>query len=439
MKTRIKNATIVHPENMQQGDILLENGKIVAVGDGADQRADHVYDASGLFAFPGFIDMHVHLDAKIMNYSLADDYVSGSRVAVKNGITTLFSFITQGKQSDLAEDVKAVKNHAASGLFCNLGWHITPVRWDEETFDEIETLIDRGQRSFKFYTTYRMAGLYRSYAQIEGFAQRFGKRDITILVHCEDDQTIASAQRSVDTVADYAALRTPEAEVLAISQIIKICVKTQCHFHVVHVSTAEGARLIAEAASKCPITCETAPQYLFLNDDVFHGRQGLHYLCTPPLRAEHNRAQLLEQFYHGAINVLATDHCPFTMIDKATEYPRFDAIPKGLCGLDFLVPLAFNLFQNEPDGLQKLCAFLSAEPARILELDDHKGRIKPGYDADITLVRLGEPHTLQSRDGLFNPYENRGTNITVEAVFLRGIQVVRDAVLLELPPQGELL
>lgn len=86
---------------------------------------------------------------------------------MKNGITTLFSFITQGKQSDLAEDVKAVKDHAASGLFCNLGWHITPVRWDEETFDEIETLIDRGQRSFKFYTTYRMAGLYRSYAQIE--------------------------------------------------------------------------------------------------------------------------------------------------------------------------------------------------------------------------------------------------------------------------------
>jgi dihydropyrimidinase len=204
--------------------------------------------------------------------------------------------------------------------------------------------------------------------------------------------------------------------------------------YVVHVSSGSGVELLAGREG---VIIESCPHYFYLTRDMLKGSYGGLYLLAPPLRSTIESAKLnkaIEDVY-----TIGTDHCPFTKIHKAAELPHFDAIPKGLCGLDFLVPLAFNLFQNKPQGLQKICALLSAEPARILGLDGRKGRIHPGFDADITLVRTGVPHTLKSRDELFNPYGNRETNMAVEAVFLRGIQVVRDAALLECLPKGELV
>jgi dihydropyrimidinase len=437
MTTVIFGARVVNHNGVQEADILIEDGTISAVEPYINAPADHRIDASGCVAFPGFIDMHVHVDAHIGGFQLADDYASAGKVALCSGITTFFSFVTPAPGESLSAALSQARSRAAQQAWCNIGMHCSPLNWQEASCAETDALVAAGQRSFKFYTTYREAGLMSSYAQIEAFAQRYARKNIVILVHCEDDAILHSHARKWQTTAQYAALRNAEAEITAIEHIIEICRKTGCPMHVVHVSTAEGARRIRDARQHCPISCETAPHYLTITDQVFHNPHAINYLCTPPIRDEANRVELAELLHHNAFDALATDHCPFWMQDK--DQPNLDAVPKGLCGIDWLVPLAFQQASREGQiDLPLVCRVLSHGPARVLNLPT-KGSIAPGFDADIALMRIDQPYSLPSRPGLFNPYTSFTSPVHTEAVWQAGVQVVQKGQLCAPTPQGALL
>lgn len=437
MTTLIQGAQIVNHDSIQKADILIKGSTISAVAPHITEPANHVIDARGSFAFPGFIDMHVHVDAVIGGYQLADDYASAGKVALCNGITSFFSFVTPRIGESLSAAFTTARSRAAEQAWCNIGMHCSPLDWQEKSFAETDALIAAGQHSFKFYTTYREAGLMSNYDQIEAFARRYARKNVVILVHCEDDAVLKKKKQPWQTVDQYAALRSTEAEQVAIDRIIEICCKTGCAMHVVHVSTAQGARRILDARQQCPISCETAPHYLALTDQVFHTSYAKHYLCTPPIRNEANRAELSELLRRNTFDALATDHCPFWMQDK--EQPALDAVPKGLCGIDWLVPLAFQQVSHAGQiDLSLACRLLSHGPARVLNLPT-KGSIAAGFDADIALLRMDQPYSLPSRPGLFNPYTTFTSPVHTEAVWQTGIQVVCKGQLCDPLPQGALL
>jgi dihydropyrimidinase len=265
---------------------------------------------------------------------------------------------------------------------------------------------------------------------------RLAKMDARLLVHCEDDQTLAGVAASRINPADargYALLRPERAEVVAIRNVLDLAKKTGCRVHVVHVSTAEGAAAIGEARPRCPVSCETAPHYLLLDDSVLAGESGHRFLCTPALRAAATRAQVEAAAVAGAFDLYATDHCAFTKADKDRNRGDFRNVPKGLPGIGSLVTLVHELLVKRHGlPLSELATRLAANPAKLLGLFPRKGTIAVGSDADLVVLDPAGPErpVVSSLADCHETYPGRTTTLDIRHVLVRGRPVVSDNTLL---------
>ncbi|MCK5145905.1 amidohydrolase family protein [bacterium] len=446
MAALIKNGKLCLEDGIVLADLLLDQGKMVYPVPRDYPTDTVVLDADGAYVLPGLIDIHTHLDDTIGSAYLADNYASGTRIAVENGITTLYNFITQSHDVTLMEAVLSAKEKAAGHCYCDVGWHLTPTRFDEETWNDVFRLIDQGFHTFKFYTTYREAGLFSDYSKIAAIAHRLKVYPLTLLVHCEDDALLASIDQSDFNLDDpfvHTLMRPPEAELRAVKEIIRIADETGVSFHVVHVSTPEAAELIVKArAERVPISCETGPQYLYLDEERLKGKNGHAFLCSPPLRSPSTRKRMVQLARDGAFDLFATDHCAFTKTDKDAHQGHVLKTPKGLPGLGALVPLIYDLYRDKGDaGMGEMTRCLSANPAKAVGLYPRKGSIQNSADGDIVILRestVDRPIEATLSDA-HQPYTDFTTGLAVEAVFIRGEQIVKkNALMNESKKAGEL-
>jgi dihydropyrimidinase len=442
----VAGGTVWTPAGPRRADVLAEGGRIVRVDDLAGWRGiAEVIDATGLHVVPGFIDVHVHVADRIGRFELADDFATASEIALRNGITTFCTFATQRPGEALAETVARYRSRAEGRCFCNVGLHLTPTArpWD---WDAIEGLIAAGCRTIKLYTTYRDAGLLSDWREIEDAMWVLAGIGGRLLLHCEDDGVLGGIDVSALDVTrpeTHGLLRPEAAEVEAVRRAVALAERSGCPLHVVHVSTAAAARVIASARARAPVTCETGPQYLLLSDEHLRGRDGSRFLCTPPLRGEATRAAVETLLAAGAIDLLATDHCAFRRADKDNWRDDFRAVPNGLPGLGALVPLAFEVLA-ERNGLPlgTLVERLSANPARVLGLYPRKGTITIGADADLAVLDPDAPPRpiVSTLADAYDPWSDRHSRLRARHVLLGGRQVVHDGALLEPDrPAGRLL
>lgn len=442
----VAGGTVWAPDGPRRADVLVADGRVAQVGDLSGwQGVAEVVDATGLHVLPGFIDVHVHVADRIGRFELADDFASGSEVAVRNGITSLFAFATQRPGESLAETAVRYRLRAEGHCHCDVGFHLTPTAtpWDWEA---IERLVAAGWRTFKLYTTYRGAGLFSGWHEIEQAMWVIAGLGGRLLLHCEDDDVLATVDAAgvdISRPFSHTSLRPGSAEVEAVRCAVELAERTLCPLHVVHVSTAAAAELIAGARGRAPVTCETCPQYVLLTEEKLRGRWGYRYLCSPPLRGEASRAGVEAMLVSGAIDLLATDHCAFRRDDKDDWSGDFRAVPSGLPGLGALVPLAYEvLVRRHALPLGELALRLSANPARLVGLYPRKGAIAAGSDADIVVLDPGGPSRplVSTLADAHDPWNEWKTTLRVRHVLLAGRRVVRDGLLLEADrPAGRLL
>jgi dihydropyrimidinase len=443
MRTLIKNGTVCFENKIEVTDLLIEDGLIRDWGV-MNILADQTIDASGCYVCPGFIDMHVHLDDRIGPFYLADNYRTGSQIAVMNGITTLYNFITQRPGQTLSQAIMQAAEKAINNSYTDYGWHLTPTIFNESALREMKHWIEIGFHSFKFYTTYKNAGLFMGYDAIENFIKKIDHRDIQYLIHCEDDDRLNPfIPNDIDLKSAYThtRLRPKDSEITAIQRIIKIAEKYQTNIHVVHTSTPEGVTLIQSAKSRAPVTCETAPQYLFLNDSWLRRPDGYKWICSPPLRSESDQLKLIQLAMDRQIDVFATDHCAFTKKDKSCEKNNIRSVPNGIPGTGALLPLILNLYKDKlQEMLPWITQTLAANPARITGCYPRKGVIAKGSDADIAILNIsGKKRPVQSSlSDVYEAYENITTTLQFEWVFLRGNLVIhKNNVVNGIQPQGK--
>jgi dihydroorotase-like cyclic amidohydrolase len=247
-----------------------------------------------------------------------------------------------------------------------------------------------------------------------------------MVIHAEDPGILAAFRRPLDSYGDLLASRPPEAEAVAVSAAAAIADSMGARLHVAHMSSALGL-IAAEAAMNdgSRLTLETCPQYLWLCDDDF-ARLGTVMKMYPPVRTALDRAALVDGVARGVIGIVATDHAPHTDAEKERS---LDEAAAGSPGVQTLYISCLELAKRMGD-VWKAPKWVSEGPAALAGLQESKGRISPGFDADLVMVdprrpTVVRPALMRSRQK-HCALEGLESSYSIAEVYVRGRPVVRE-------------
>ncbi len=414
MKVLLTNGHVWQENGFAKLDILIEDGTIKALGENLTEPYAEAVDCKEAYILPAWLDMHVHVGEKVCGLDLADDWQSLSLLANRCGIAGIGAFITERQPTDknkkpLAEQYNLASRTAEEQFRHAVHWHLTPT---VSGVKDVYPLLEQGC-DLKFYTTYRPHGLYRSYAEIAEWMQELKDLKPRLLVHCEDDELVDSMTgfNPFHHPFDHARRRPEMAEILAVERILDLAIQHSYPVHIVHVSSPQSALLIDEARRSVPVTCETAPHYLLLNETMLQREDGHRWLCTPPLRSEKSRGELTELLQDGLFDAIATDHCPFTKADKDRHKSTPEQVPTGIAGVGATFPLLYEtLVKTGRLPLEKLVPLLTSQPARLMNLYPAFGSISAGSKASLIILQqepLKNPQPiLSSLRDTYNPWQD---------------------------------
>ncbi|MDG3040231.1 dihydropyrimidinase [Roseicyclus marinus] len=407
--TVIHGGTIVTPRETWVGDIGITGGKIAALADkitGGGRRVD----AGGRLVLPGGIEAHAHIaQESSTGLMTADDYYTGSVSAAFGGNTSFIPFAAQHRGQSVDEVIATYDGRAAPHSVLDYSYHLiisdpTPSVLEEE----LPRAFARGITSFKVFMTYDLMNLGdRGMLDILTVARKHGA---LTMVHAENNDMVkwmnARLAEAGLTAPRYHAVSRPGiAEAEAINRAISLATLVGAGLFIVHVSTPEGAELVARArAAGLPIHSETCPQYLaFTRDDLDRpGMEGAKYICSPPLRDHATQDVLWRHARIGTFDSVSSDHAPYRFDASGKfakgEAPPYPAIANGMPGIAARLPYLFS--EGVVAGritLQHFVALSSTNAARVFGMD-RKGAILPGYDADIAIWDAEETRVVTAAD-----------------------------------------
>jgi dihydropyrimidinase len=434
MDAVICNGAVITPAGVRMADVGIEGEMIAAVAPGLS--GGETFDATGCFVLPGGIDPHVHLQMPQRQYVSADDFRTGTVAAACGGTTTVIDFVEPRPGEPLSDALARRRAEADGAVAVDYGLHMTIPAWHaarRETLDALPDLVAEGVSSFKLYLAYE--GLRLDDGQLYHALRHIGDAGGLPIVHCENGpvcevlraEALASEQT---TPIFHARTRPPRQEAEATGRLIDIAALARCPVYVVHVSCRESLDRIKRARARGePVSAETCPQYLVLDESALGKAGGERLICAPPLRHRSQQQALWAALAAGDIDVLATDHCPFTSTDKS-GHDDFTTVPGGIPSIEVRVALARAAGRHHgitPSRWAQVCA---ENASRIFGLG-RKGRVEPGFDADIVifdtarLVELAAGRTLHENVD-WSPYQGMRVEGWARDVFSRGRVVVRD-------------
>ena len=416
----IKNARILNPAKNQDfiGDLLIENGKIKEISEKIDSSYDLI-DAKGLCLAPGLVDMHVHLRDPGLEYK--EDIISGCNAAAASGVTSLMCMPNTSPCIDTPEIVTEIMEKAKNAkakvyVACAVTKSLT-----SEGEVNLEKMKQAGAIAITDDGNPVMNTKY-----LENAMKLAPKLNLTYVAHCEDLSLIKgkwymnegeiSKQLGINGVLS-------EVEDSGTRREIEFAEKLGVPVHICHVSTAKSADLIRQAKKKgLKVTGETAAHYLLLTDAELL-KKDADYRMNPPLRSEFDRKKMIEAVLDGTIEVIATDHAPHSVEEKAD----FLNAPNGVVGMESSLAGIITAL-GDKISLSKIIELMSLNPAKILGID--AGVLDVGKDADIVLFDPQEKWTVdvnklhgKSKNAVF---KNRELTGKVKYTLLNGNIVYKD-------------
>lgn len=432
MSLLIKNGRIITASSDGVADIFVDGEVIVAIGKNLSNKADQVIDASGKLVFPGGIDPHVHLDMPFMGTFSADDYASGTLAALHGGTTMVIDFILQTQGKSLYAALGEWQKRSEGKAYSDYSYHMAVTDFNEKTKEEIKPLIEKeGITSFKTFMAYKGA-LMIDDNQMVGLMTEVKKHGGMVTVHATNgdmiDHLIAKHKAEGKLSPLYHYLSQPEiTEEEASGRFADMADYTDVPAYIVHM-TCEGAlnqvRLATRRNQK--VFVETCIQYLLLDASLYEkGFEAAKWVMSPPLRLKKDQEALWAGINQGLVQVLGTDHCPFTLEQKKMGEKDFSKIPNGHPALEHRMELLYSEGVGKGKiNLNKYVEITATNAAKIFGMFPKKGTIAVGTDADIVIFDPAKSHTLSVKTHHhktdYCAYE--GWNVTgkCETVVMRG-------------------
>ena len=447
----IKNGTLVTASETFQADIGIRDGRIVAHGENLTGKDE--IDATDKLVMPGGIEAHCHIAQESATGSMtADDYRSGSISAAFGGNSCFVPFAAQHRHMGVKETLDLYDSRATGASVIDYSYHlIIADPTDEVLTKELPEAFARGITSFKVFMTYDLMKIDDSqFLDILSVAKTHGA---LTMVHAENsgmikwvsDRLVATG----NTAPRYHAISHPAlAEEEAINRAISLAKLVDAPLLIVHVSTQEGADLVARARfAGAKIYGETCPQYLFLKKDDLDrpGMEGAKFICSPPLRDTHTQNALWRHLEAGTFTVFSSDHAPyrFDQTGKLANGPdaTFKQIANGMPGIALRLPLLFSEgVKTGRISANQFVALSSTNAARLYGMLPTKGTLAVGSDADIAIWDPQETRRVTVEDQHdqmdYSPFEGRELTGWPVTVLSRGTRVIDGGKLLAEPGHG---
>ncbi|MBY0098175.1 dihydropyrimidinase [Mesobacillus maritimus] len=453
MKKLIKNGVVVTAADQYEADVLIEDGKIAAIGKNFSENVDEIIDAKGAYLFPGGIDPHTHLEMPFGGTVTADDFETGTIAAAYGGTTTVIDFCLTDKGVPLKNSIQKWHDKSKDKAVIDYGFHLMVSEVNENVLNELPTIIEEdGITSFKVFMAYKnqfMADdetLFRTLLTAK-------EHGALVMVHAENGDVVdflvkkALAEGNTDPIY-HALTRPPEAEGEATGRAAALTGLADSQLYVVHVSCADAVEKIEAARKKgLHVYGETCPQYLVLDQSYLEkpNFEGAKYVWSPPLREKWNQDVLWNALKSGQLQTLGSDQCSFNFKgQKDLGKGDFSKIPNG----GPIIEDRFSLFFSE--GVKKgrisinqFVDIVSTRIAKLFGLFPQKGTIAVGSDADIVIFDPNAERTISADTHHMNVDYNafEGMKVTGEpiSVLSRGEFVIRDKAFVGNPGSGQYL
>ncbi len=423
MRTLIKNALIVNEGCTHNGSITIEGETITGISDSTAQPEapfDRTIDASGCVVMPGVIDTHVHFREP----GLTDkaDIESESRAAAAGGVTTFFEMPNTVPQTTTLETLAGKFALAAEKSHVNYSFFFGATNDNAHLLPQIDPHEVPGVKLFMGSSTGNM--LVDSTDALE---KLFSTSPLPIMAHCEDtaviNRNMAEAKAKYGDDPDiklHPAIRSEEACYRSTATAVALAKQFGAQLHVAHITTARELELFSPNDKR--ITAEAVTGHLLFSDEDY-STLGAKIKVNPAIKSRSDRDALRRALTDGRISVVATDHAPHRYDQKQGGCAR---AASGMPMVQFSLPVMLELVDNGVLSFERMVELMCHAPARLFSVRD-RGFLRPGYKADLTIVRKGEPwvvskDVIESKCG-WSPLEGHTFRWKVEHTLCNGHEV----------------
>lgn len=425
----LTNGIALLPGRTVQVDIGISGGKIAAIGNLAGSKAEMTLDCKGLHILPGMMDTQVHFREPGLTHK--EDLEHGMKAAALGGITAIFEMPNTKPLTTTPEALQAKLDSAAQGGWTDHAFYFGGTAANARNLPEWENLP--GVCGVKIFMGSSTGDLLCATDEEVSAVLANGRR--VVAAHAEDEMMMIENKKTIlgdsNDVRMHPVWRSVESCVSATTRLIRLGRENNRRVHVLHISTADEMEILKDHRDIASV--EVLANHLTLAAPECYERLGTHAQQNPPIREKHHQDALWRAIDSGLVDILASDHAPHTLEEKASTYP---ASPSGTPGVQTLLGVMLDHVNKGRLTLERLADMMAEGPHRIHQIAG-KGRIAQGYDADFTIIDLKARHTITNAEQAskcgWTPFD--GVTVTGWPVMtvIRGHVVMRDGQLLNRP------
>ena len=418
----LASSRVVTPDGVRGATVVVSGGRIEAVLPLAEAPAGlPPEDLGNLVISPGVIDSHVHINEP--GRTDWEGFETATHAAAAGGVTTLVDMPLNSTPVTTTLAALEEKRAAAQGkCWVDVGFHGGLIPGNLE---QIQPLLDAGVCGVKAFLCH--SGLYDFPAvgeeQLRCALPLLARRGVPLLVHAElmDDDWPA---RQVRSYQDWQWMRPDHFELHAVELLSRLCEELRAPIHVVHLSSGTSTHTFRSAKNNgLPLSAETCPHYLHFCAEELQDADS-RFKCAPPIRRKDDRERLWNSLVAGVIDAIGSDHSPCPPEMKCLESGDWQQAWGGISSLQLTLPIIWACARRRLIPLGRLAEWLSSNPARLVGMEDRKGRIVVGHDADLCVWNPEEQWTVRGAElhhrHKLTPYEGEPLRGRVKRTYVRG-------------------
>ena len=379
----VTGGTVVTPAGPLHADVLIRDGKIVALAEaGAAPAQAERLDATGCFVLPGGVDPHCHIMA---------DVAAATRAAALGGTTTVLSFTNPEPGEGAVLCLRRRRDEIMGGHpAVDVGLHAMLYRPDQVVAADLLALRDAGVSGIKVFLAYPELGIMWSARGLFELMTAAARQGQVVQVHCEEGQVIeglaaAAVAAGRTGVRLFAQTRPPGAEAASVALVLETADITGATCYLPHLSCSEALDQvrIARRRGSPTLHAEVCLHHLLLDDRCYQRNDAERYLVAPPLRPPGHQEALWRGIADGTLDTVGSDHCQERSRTIGEFAPDGRGYSYGIAGIGARLPLLLSRGLARGLPVERIAAVACANPARAFGHYPRKGVLAPGSDADL--------------------------------------------------------